>query len=69
MRERTWLRRLYPSGKGSASMPANNNHEARVVGQRLAQIVAQIPADAQTIRRDLHELALGADVLKENYQL
>ncbi len=69
MRERTWLRRLYPLGKGSASMLANNNREARVVGQRLAQIVAQIPADAKTIRSYLHELALAANVLEEQHQL
>jgi hypothetical protein len=40
-----------------------------VVGQGLVQVVAEIPANAQTVCRDLHEPALRADVLEEHHQL
>src|SRR5215203_3727995 len=33
------------------------------------QIVSEKPANAQTVRRNLHELTLGADVLEEHHQL
>jgi hypothetical protein len=33
------------------------------------QVVSEEPADAQSVRRYLHELSLAADVLKEHDQL
>lgn len=33
------------------------------------QIVSEKPANAQTVRRNLHELTLRADVLEEHHQL
>src|SRR5215207_11628687 len=43
--------------------------EAGVVGHGLVEVVPQIPADAQTVCCDLHQLPLGADALKEHHQL
>src|SRR5260370_6239988 len=40
-----------------------------MVGQRLIQIVAHVPAHAQSIRNLAQEQALGADVFKEHHQL
>ena len=40
-----------------------------MVGQELVQVVPEIPANAQTVCRDLHEPALRADVLEEHHQL
>jgi hypothetical protein len=40
-----------------------------VIGQRLAEIVSEEPADAQAISGHLHELSLTANVLKEHDQL
>jgi hypothetical protein len=43
--------------------------EARVVGQRLLEIVCEVPPQAQTVGHDLHQLALRAQILKEKNQL
>ena len=43
--------------------------EAGGVGQRLIQAVAQIPADAEAIRGQGEELALGTDALEEHHQI
>jgi len=43
--------------------------EAGVVGQRLEQVVAQVPAQGQAVRDYPHQLALGADVLEEHDEL
>jgi len=40
-----------------------------VVRQWLLEVVAEIPADTQAIRCDLHQLTLGAYSLKEHHQL
>ena len=40
-----------------------------VVGQRLGQVVAEIPAQAQPVGDDPHELPLGAQPLEEQHQL
>src|SRR5215217_621231 len=40
-----------------------------LVGQGLVQVVPEVPANAQTVCRDLHESALRADVLEEHHQL
>ena len=43
--------------------------EAGVVGKRLLEIVAEIPAQGQARRDYPHQLALGADVLEEHEEL
>jgi hypothetical protein len=40
-----------------------------VVGQRLEQIVAQVPPHREAIRDRPHELAFGAQILEEHHQL
>ena len=40
-----------------------------VVGERLGQVVAEVPAQAQPIGDHLHQLALGAEALEEQDQL
>jgi hypothetical protein len=43
--------------------------EAGVVGQRFAQVVAQVPADAEAVGSDLHKLALRAQILEKEDEL
>jgi hypothetical protein len=43
--------------------------QAGVIGQRLPQIVAEIPAHAEAVRRVAHQLALETDALEEHDQL
>lgn len=42
-----------------------------MVRQRLLQVVAQVPADAKPVGRDLHKLPLGPQAFKEkdNFEL
>jgi hypothetical protein len=40
-----------------------------VVGQRLVEIVAQVPANTEAISDDLHQLALGPQSLEEKDKL
>jgi hypothetical protein len=40
-----------------------------VVVQGLVKVVAEVPANAQAIGCDLHELSLGSDALEEHHQL
>jgi len=40
-----------------------------VIGQGLGEIVAQVPADAQAVGGDLHQLALGAQILEKEDEL
>jgi hypothetical protein len=43
--------------------------QAGVIGQRLIQVVPAIPAGAQPVSDEPHQLALRANALKEHYQL
>jgi hypothetical protein len=40
-----------------------------MVGQRFGQVVAEVPAQTQSIRHDPHQLAFGADALEEEDEL
>ena len=40
-----------------------------MVGQRLVEVVAEVPAHRKAVGRNAHQLPLGADVLKEHDQL
>ncbi len=50
-------------------IPLADLREAGVVGQALAQVVAKVPAQAQAVGSDAHELPLGADALEEHDEL
>src|SRR5206468_148851 len=43
--------------------------QTRVVGQRLMQVIPQVPAQAQTVSSHPDQLPLGADVFEEHHQL
>ena len=43
--------------------------EARMVGQGLEEVVAEVPPQREAVRYDLHQLALGAKVFEEHHQL
>ena len=40
-----------------------------MVGQKLVEIVAQVPADTEAVGGDLHQLALGAQILQKENKL
>jgi hypothetical protein len=40
-----------------------------VVGQRLVEVVAQVPSQREAIGYEPHQLALRADVLEEHHEL
>src|SRR5712692_3235283 len=46
-----------------------DTREARMVRQWLSQIVAEIPADAESISRQLHQVSFRANPIKEHHQL
>ena len=51
------------------SIPLPDATETGVVGQRLGQVIAEIPAQAEPIGHHLHQLPLRAEALKEEDQL
>src|SRR5439155_6437717 len=46
-----------------------NTRETRMVGQRLIQIVADVPAHAEPISSKLHQESFRANVVEEHHQL
>jgi hypothetical protein len=43
--------------------------EGRVVGQRLAKVVADVPSQGEAVGYHLHELPLASQVLEEKHKL
>jgi hypothetical protein len=40
-----------------------------MIGQGFVEVVAEVPAQREAVGHDAHELALGAQVLKEHHKL
>jgi hypothetical protein len=51
------------------AVPQADLAETGMIGQRLIQIVPEIPSDAQSIRDLTHEQAFGADIFKKHHEL
>ena len=52
---------------GAPTLP--NARQRGVVRQRLVQVIAEVPSDAEAVRGHSGELPLGADALEEHDQL
>ncbi len=47
------------------AIAVTNARQARMVGERLTEVVAEIPAQTESVSRHPHELALRAQTLKK----
>src|SRR5581483_6942812 len=61
--------RFEEAAKNVQSITGANTAQARMIGERLVEIIAQIPTNTQAVSRLEHELAFGANALKKHHQL
>jgi hypothetical protein len=61
--------RLEETAKRGQPVPLPDPGEAGVIGQRLAQVIAELPPDAQPIGCNLDQLPLRVDSLEEHHEL
>jgi hypothetical protein len=61
--------RLEKAAKDVQAVAAADARQARVVGQRFVQIVANIPPHTEPVGDQAQEVAFGANTFEEHYQL
>src|SRR5260221_7492800 len=61
--------RLEEAPKHLQAVAGTDTRQTRMVGHRLIEIVAEVPAHTESVRRHAEELAFGADPFKEHDQL